>query len=493
MINHINELLNHTKGVNTSLTGKENTIIDAHASSAPQNELNKEMMVYLSKIQLGDILKGQLILQNGQTVLQLENGLTLFAQLAQQVTNGQMQSFEVIGKERQHLILQMKNVEDLENTHGQNFIEQAMGELGLEKNELLKSAMSEFIAKQLPLAKQQLVQVMQFAKHFEMPTAPFTNLLVQNQNLSTEEAQYVANYKLQGKEGLMQQLDDVLDCLNGEQKQLETLILKTFSPKEIITYLSKEQALLDKPALNHLLHKIPHNQADVLVNDELYQSLQLEINDDYALLDKIFQDENFKDLKSIFKGLVREQLVVEHDKLQDFGEAEKLSQAATLLKKVTAHLKEISLEAIDYTKIDQLQKLSEALDKYNMNAQYFCFPFQIKEQEAKGELYFFKPHKKKKKGETDQYIVLALTMPHLNKIEIHIKNKGDSIDFLVKVKEKEMKKLIEEHEIQLRQLLEDSSFKIGEVKCQWTDEAIKSNNQIGAYTHSTLTSMDARI
>ena len=79
--------------------------------------------------------------------------------------------------------------------------------------------------------------------------------------------------------------------------------------------------------------------------------------------------------------------------------------------------------------------MANALEKYNSQGQYYCFPLQIKEHQTSGELYFFKPKKQKKSGQNGQgmYIVLALDMPSLKHIEVHLEEKKEQLELKIKV------------------------------------------------------------
>ena len=74
---------------------------------------SKEMMLALSKIQIGDLLQGKLILENEQTMLKLESGLKLLANLPDNLVFNKQLDFLVMGKERQRLLLEI--VQNLES------------------------------------------------------------------------------------------------------------------------------------------------------------------------------------------------------------------------------------------------------------------------------------------------------------------------------------------------------------------------------------------
>ena len=93
-----------------------------------------------------------------------------------------------------------------------------------------------------------------------------------------------------------------------------------------------------------------------------------------------------------------------------------------------------------------LEGAIEVLDKYNTQGHYFCFPLQLKEQNTTGELYFFKPKKKKGQQGQGMYIVLALNMPTLNKVEVHLIEKSEKVSLKIKVENEAIKKQLEQYE-----------------------------------------------
>ena len=125
-----------------------------------------------------------------------------------------------------------------------------------------------------------------------------------------------------------------------------------------------------------------------------------------------------------------------------------------------------------------------------MDAQYFCFPMQVKGEKAEGELYFFKPRKNKKGTQDGMYIVLALDMPHLNKIEIHVKEQAEKVDLHLKVKEPLIKALVEKHQNELEELIKETAFTLGSLRCELMEEEEK--NPIFS-KYQAMTRLDTKI
>ncbi len=98
-----------------------------------------------------------------------------------------------------------------------------------------------------------------------------------------------------------------------------------------------------------------------------------------------------------------------------------------------------------------------------MQGQYLCFPLQIKEQNTTGELYFFKPRKQKGMKEQGLYVVLALNMPALNKVEVHLVEKSEQVSLRIKVENEVIKKQLEQYEEVLLESLKSSDSPIERV------------------------------
>lgn len=470
---------------------------------ALENELKKQLMVYLSKVQVGDQIKGQLLSEDGQTMLRLQNGMKLLANCLEPAVSEKLQEFIVTGKGRQHLELQLKDGLDTSHDTPIKLVDQAIKEIGLDDGPLTKEAVAKFMAKEMPLAKQQLSQVLQFAKCLQIPTEVTTNLLSNHQLLSHDEGEMVASYKANGAEGISQQLSNILEAVPAEAKGTLVDVLKaSFSSKEIMTFLEHEELLkvgdgAKQENLQFQQEKATVGDQEKVIgsneekNDAFLGKTFLKALGEEQLIAKYLEGKSALEIKDILKGLVKEKLTVSLERSSDEKEIEKLDKAAETIKKVTTHLKETEMQGLDQQKLEQLEKMGEALQKYNTEAQYFCFPMQIKGKEAEGELYFFKPKKKKKDGSSDMYIVLALNMPYLNKIEVHLKENGNKVDLRLRVKEKEIKALIEQHRGELDALLEDTAFKIGSIDCDLLEDTKELKVSISPY--DTLARLDARI
>ena len=447
--------------------------------NAVQNELNKQLMVVLSKIQIGDIVKGKLLQLEGQTRLQLQNGMQLSAQCLEEVVSDKLQDFLVIGKSRQHLDLQL--VKPSTTIEGGLLVDQAALELGLKPNEATREAITKFMAKQLPLAKQQLVQVLQFAKALDIPPEATTNLLSHQHILLEEEAQLMATFKGNEGEWIESELLAVLEHLPEDQKgSFIRSFTQLFEPKEILKHL-QHQGILKESA--DFIYPTPQEEGTLLVKENeiegqkdrlLDQRAPLSPIEEETLVREYLANRPLKEIKKLFRSMVKERITLQLDKGNELHEVEKLSRSAEMIKKVAEQIKQADLEGVDQSKLQQLEKMGEVVEKYNMEAQYFCFPMQVKGKNAEGELYFFKPKKNKKHAENGMYIVLALTMPHLNKIEVHVKEQGEKVNLRLKVKEPMIKALIESHQSDLKKLMDETAFTLDNMSCELMEDGEKT-------------------
>lgn len=478
------------------------------------NSLSKQALVYLSKVQIGDLLKGQLVAEDAQTFLHLENGLKLLATMDQSLPLGQLQDFLVVGKERQHLTLQLPKENML--VTGQSLVEQALEDLGLPQNEQTKAVVEQFVDKGLPLIKNQLVQLGQMSKYFEMPSEPLTNLAAQGQMPNTKELECIQAFKKDGLAMMEQAISKLVDLENPNQKEMFiNALFKAFRPETLLEYvgISKEMP----QGASDVTSKPPFvEEGQVLTQKEATMQQQVvdahtgtsekegllgklgmlpeKASVDETLIKQVLSHLEPTQLKQGLKKMLAGLMAVRLEDLPDPKEMKKLAEGHEILKKLTTVLQETTEKTVTEQQqqvLHQLEQTCQAFDKYNNQGQYFYFPIQLKENEAKGELYFFQPKRGKKKGSGQGfYMVLALQMPALNQIEVHFKQNGHQVQLTLKVQNETICKLLEAHQTDLAEQLADTPFQLSTIHCELLD---KKEAAAVLTTSSNLTHMDYRI
>lgn len=475
-------------------------------SFVPNNDdQNTEVMLALSKIKLGDLLSGKMILEQDQMMLKLENGLKLLAHFPNQMNSDQLLDFLVVGKSRQHLELEW--VQANHGQHKSQGIEEAIvKEMQLPNNPEMKQLIEHWMNKQLPLAKNQLLQLYHFAKNYDLPTEALVNVRGQEGLLNEQEIQLISTFKSEG----MQLVDRMIETCMERMKPFEAMDL-THTFGQYTSGNALKQTLL-KGLLQFQSDLIAYqsDQIDMTTNQQTFEHLKslnqliqqlnaLDFEDATHLKSqtdlvrdvlKVFPKE---DLKEIAKQFVHKYLMISQDELLED------SRKMTKLDEVTLRLKNILEDVEKYTNqeranepLKSLEQMTQALDKYQAQGQYYCFPLQIKEHQTSGELYYFKPkkHKKGNKDSCGMYIVLALDMPSLKHIEVHLIEQKDKLELKIKVVNEEILKQMKVHKTQLRELMDDTMMPIGDISVECLKNHIKEEKT----TKSQLVSrLDFRI
>lgn len=426
---------------------------------------SKEMMLAISKIQIGDVLQGKLILENEQAMLKLESGLKLLANLPDNLVFNKQLDFLVMGKERQRLLLEI--VQNLESEGPTTSLtEQAIQELAIKDTPEMRQIVEQFVSKQLPLVKEQLLQLLHFSKSYDIPTEALVNLVSQKQVPQQSELHLLTGLKEDGVKVLLPMLDDLIDTLSPQQsREMVHSIAQLLKPDEIRGVLLMENAIQHETGISQVSDEkgvsihlaqgeaIPTEKLEVL-QEYLKQSIGAEIKSPQwqsmlnKLLEDVLQFTTHDQLKKLSKAFIHESLTVHLESIenQEKDEVEKMTDTAARLKQITKVIEEIATEGKEKANFQMLEGAIEVLDKYNTQGHYFCFPLQLKEQNTTGELYFFKPKKKKGQQGQGMYIVLALNMPTLNKIEVHLIEQSEKINLKIKVENEAIKKQLEQYE-----------------------------------------------
>ena len=203
-------------------------------------------------------------------------------------------------------------------------------------------------------------------------------------------------------------------------------------------------------------------------------------------MDGTLQFSSHDQLNKLNKALIYESLVVHLKFIEDKekSEIEKFTEMDTRLKQIVKVIKEVVKENGEEIHLPTLENTIEVLDKYKMQGQYFCFPLQLQEHQITGELYFLKSKKQKAVQEQGVYIVLALNMPALNKIEVHLVEKSEQISLRIKVENEAIKKQLKQYEHVLLETMESSDIPIERVTVELLSEKKqKSDDTLEALCH----------
>ena len=429
----------------------------------------KEVIVALSKIQTGDLLQGQVVLDGEQVMLKLSSGLKLLASLPADVELNKELDFLVVGKECQHLILELAQTPKDEKNMT-SIVDQAIHDLGIKDTSEMRQVIEQFVAKQLPLVKEQLIQLLHFSKNYDIPREALTNLVSQKQVPQQDDLELLTTLKKQGTKALMPMFDDLIETLSPKQSnELVRAFFELLNPHEVKEILLQQIPLLqdEEGVLKQaILSETEEGKWQYIFN---------------KLFDEVLQYWSHDQLNKLSKALIHESLMVHLKSIEngEESEIEKITKLDIRLKQIVKAIKEVTKENNEKTYVKPLESTIEVLEKYKMHGQYICFPLQLKEHHTMGELYFFKPKKWKTGQVQGLYIVLALNMPALNKVEVHLVEKSGQVNLKIKVENEIIKKQLMEYGHVFLESMKSSKVPVEKIVIELFDEKKqKSDNHM---------------
>lgn len=457
--------------INDLASSKTRQNINQHLDTSEiiNRAYTKEVMGALSKIQIGDLLQGQVVLDGEQVMLKLSSGLKLLASLPADVELNKELDFLVVGKECQHLILELAQTpKDEKNMI--SIVDQAIHDLGINDTSEMRQVIEQFVAKQLPLVKKQLMQLLNFSKNYDIPREALTNLVSQKQVPQQDDLELLTTLKKQGTKALMPMFDDLIETLSPKQSnELVRAFFELLNPHEVKEILLQQILLLqdEEGVLKQaILSETEEGKWQYIFN---------------KLFDEVLQYWSHDQLNKLSKALIHESLMVHLKSIEngEESEIEKITKLDIRLKQIVKAIKEVTKENNEKTYVKPLESTIEVLEKYKMHGQYICFPLQLKEHHTMGELYFFKPKKWKTGQVQGLYIVLALNMPALNKVEVHLVEKSGQVNSKIKVENEIIKKQLMEYENVFLETMKSSKVPVEKIVVELFDEKKqKSDNHI---------------
>ena len=465
----------------------------------PQYELsgaNKEIQQLIAKLQLGDYIEGTLLEKENSMVLKLPNGISFPIQLVNPVEIGKLITFMVVGKEGQQLVLQPK-----ENEMGSQsqLIDKIIGEFQLPNQVEMKTIIGQFLEKQLPLDKESLLTIFRGHQIYDLPAEVLVNLKEGQSPLMPKEIQELAYLKTDVIKNVVSEFSGIVNSVQ-QVNELEELVYelgntlsteqlqKTIKTsllgqglRDVINHLPIEENLstgpeLQMPTLERVLERWLSQASDTGKLEEI-------INHDLEVPKALYE----KIIKSLAECVLKEYIRMDIENLKnDVSESEKITETSARIEVIIKHLEKLSLSDENKEKLQQLNQSAQVIQKYNMEAQYFCFPIVIKQQENIGELYFFKPKKKQNMLNDRMYIVMALNMPTLRRIEIHIEQMKENINLTLKVEREEMKQQIETALGQLSEELLHLGYKMSQIQVKLLKEPKNEIENYKGFYHMDL-------
>lgn len=427
----------------------------------------KEEVNLFSKLQIGDVLQGELIIEGEQPFLKLESDLKLPTNLPVNLLLNRKLDFQVVGKESGRLLLECIQTQ-INEKESIGLVNQALRTLQLKDTSEMRQMIEQFIDKQLPLVRDKLINVMNISKKYEIPTQVLTNLISKNTVTVKEELELLTHFKEQGIQSVRTSWEDFIDHLSFNQsRELTKRLFNTLTIYEIKHVLQKIDFNDLKEEQSTALLKLKE-----MISSEDNIQQRNEQEETLKKLDQLLKGISFKQLSKLNKAFIEERVVVHLSELnvEEKNEVKKITELSTRLKQIVEIMKAVREDSNQEAYLSVLEKNIEVLDQYKIQGEYFYFPLEFKEQHITGELYFFRPKKNKKQQEYSICVVLALSMPALHKIEVHLIGKSDGMTLKIKVENESIKEQLAQHETLFLQRMEEGQIPLKKVEIELLNE-----------------------
>lgn len=481
MINELNHLT-YLKGNEVlSDSGKAQNLEQSGTSTAllPAG-LSKEALALLAKLNIGDFVEGMLTHTQGKYMLQFSKNVQIPVQLSEQMETGKLMQFEVMQKQGQKLLLKTVSSET-------PMAQKVMEELNLPKNEGMRTLIGAFLEKELPMIKQDLLKAYHMEQKYDIPAKVLANMAASKETLLEEDLNVLHQFKQQGYDKLQEQLKTLLSSTSSTQGQRALF-------QELKPHIHHDQI---KTLINEMLEEVAKNNPDELPK-HLLENLKLKGMNTPEQRSEVFKawagtypeailnnskwmgKLNEKLLAQVFK---KAQLMNESEAMEDV----KWQNLNKTLSRLVETLKKEELSEQHKTLLNEMDKNLEVLNKYEASGAYYLVPMETKQKDA-GEVYFFKPKKHGKKQEDTFYIVVALQMPALSEVQVHIRKVKQQLSVEIKVKDASIRDFIDEYKEQVTAFIEACGYQAGQVKVSLLNEKQEEStlSQMDAFYHMDL-------
>ena len=448
--------------------------------------LSKYVDLLLSQLKVGDSIEGLIAkLSDNKYVLQVKPNITIPVHMLEPLEVGKLMTFVVQGKENGKLFLQASYSEDTKQTP---LIQKTFEALTLPKTPAMLEVVDDFLQKQFPLAKEMLLKIYKMSSEYDIPSKILTNLMDNESVLLPKEMSTISALRTNGMNDIVTDFKCIIQGLDHKEDLIEV-----FNTLKNGVSNDKLNAMINRLTTGETSHPKDIKVADMPIptRDNLVQLFNQELNQE---LNKpsIAGHENI--FKKLIGELYDEVMMVRLEKMgNNSGESEKIYTAYNLLAKLVKTLDKANLSNEDKDYVNYIKEPISLLGKLNVQAEYFIFPMLVENKQTQGEIYFFKPKKTAKKDQNNMYIVLALDLPHLSNIEIHINKQGKNILLTINVENEEVKKHISQYMPKLNEQIQGLGFSVNGVTWGLLGEKTLKDFTKEDYLVNQLNHMDFKV
>lgn len=438
-----------------------------HTKAALNDETKAAFVKYkeafLSQMNKGDLLEGKLLKGTDLGfILQLKDGIEIPVKLEGHLIMGRLMTFIV--EDLLEGAIQLKPYEE------PSLNDKVIDVLKLPENPEMKRCIDAFVENELPLDKEMLFKSYVLHKEIKIPYPVIMNLI---EKLGGEAKSFLVSLQTYKAQELLEGIETfrMMMVHNKQEHQGEWL-------SNQVKWCESLEGCLSKQLLESMVKEIDREgsgQGISLADEEkaillkLIQQSQLGIKEEPWMQTTLMQHP--EKLLLLARKLYDEIFTFSNMKLRQLGDNGLSGKELPLFEGYENLLKCLEkTEEMTLTKglREEIGELQESLNKgFKLQTQghYFVYPFEMPEKKEEAIVYFYKPKKKADANKRDYFAVIALDLPHIDHIEIHIHqiDKDLAIDFFVE--EKSVGKCIEAQFEKLREKLLPLGYTISKWGC----------------------------
>lgn len=406
------------------------------------SEIKIQMMqmnkVLLEKLTVGSKIEGQLMTKDGQLLLDTKAGIKLPISLCQgNVQPGEWLRCIVLSKTDEGIILQVipkrQELEAIQEPKA--LVQKVIEDLQLPEDEVTKMLVDGFVEKQLPLERSELIKSFYIHKQIQLPIPVIINLLESKGELKESVLRTFQVINEQGgKSNILKQLGELIQKCE----------LSKVTCEQLVEVLGQDEAF-ERGRQQQVSQWLEQKEGLTLPQLRIWVMTQLE-----------------------------KKLVTFYETLKVLPESERgqyLREAAEI-QKVIKILEEADLSPEIKGSLESLKEQITQINQIQGQGQMYLMPFNYQERTQDVTLYLFKPKKKHPKAQKELYVVIALDMPALEHIEIHLHQIEKELMLGIQVQDAHIQKYLKQHILQLSASLEQLGYTLKQV-----DVAIKQDTQ----------------
>jgi hypothetical protein len=420
--------------------------------------LSKYVDLLLSQLEVGDSIEGLIAkVSDDKYVLQVKPHVNIPIHMLEQLEAGKLMTFVVQGKESGKLYLQPSYTAEAKKM---SLIQKTLTELNLPKTPAMQQVVENFLQKQLPLGKEMLLKTYQMSKEYDVSSKVITNLIDSKQVISSKELSALAALRTHGMQDMIENLKTIVQGLTHTEDRIEIFnMLKENIPRDKLDILTSDVSL------EEINHKLPSQVEQISSEPQTklasIKNSPLQLFEQEVSLNELIRLDDGTIFKKVAGKLYDEVIMLRLENMKsDVNESEKIYNTYNLLAKIIKTLDKSDLSGEEKEYINSIKEPLALLGKFNLQAEYFMFPMFSENKQMQGEMYFFKPKKVKKADKSNLYIVLALSLPNLNNIEIHINKQGKDILFHINIENEEIQKQISQYVPKLNEEVQGLGFTV---------------------------------